>query len=416
MQKIYAKLNNYQKETLRLISSGANALGIKVYLVGGSVRDLLLGRKCSDFDLAVEGNALDFALFMQKQLGGKLDLYPNFSNAKLSLAKNVSFDFVSTRKESYPSPGKLPQIEQGDILDDLQRRDFTINAIGVNINNLEDGEILDPFSGLKDISQRTIRVIHKKSYIDDPTRILRAVRYSIRLGFTIAENDKELINFSKYNLKEVSAARLKKEFIKICSEKDPFANLKLLSYLGVLPYFLPGINIDKVAKIPFVDFKRNIKIEKNLAVWLIIILYIYLKFSQNTADIYKVNFSFTKKEMLCIQWLRENFFLVNDIIEKRKKLSFPIMHKLLFKMPVEIERLLLLVLNTEGLSLKDLSKVRKGSLSPLNGHDLIARGFPKGHIVGEILFKLKGEVWEGKINSRQDALLWLEKVRNKYGK
>lgn len=154
------------------------------YLVGGYVRDATLGIKPVDIDIVVEGNAIKAACQLNTKIKGKLYTYKEFGTASI-ITDGARIDLASARIEKYPSPAQLPYVYPSTIIEDLNRRDFTINAMAMSISKGNFGEIIDPFNGLADIKSGFIRVLHKNSFIDDPTRIFRALRYKNRFNFKI---------------------------------------------------------------------------------------------------------------------------------------------------------------------------------------------------------------------------------------
>src|SRR6266511_4457603 len=163
-----------------------------VYLVGGSVRDILLGEPNFDVDVVVEGDAITLANELAKKLGGRVRAHRIFGTAGVLYAEDGRVDVVTARSESYHAPAVLPTVEPGTIDQDLHRRDFTINAMAVSLKGDALGELVDPFGGRADLEAGRIRVLHDRSFIDDPTRILRAIRYEDRYGFRMDEQTAQL--------------------------------------------------------------------------------------------------------------------------------------------------------------------------------------------------------------------------------
>ena len=169
---------------IRAASDMTVSQGYKLYIVGGLVRDLFLERTNLDLDLVVEGDAINLAQEMARTWQGKLTTHPRFGTAKLQWS-NWSVDLATARAETYARPGALPTVKPGTISTDLVRRDFTINAMAVELNPGHFGELLDPHRGRDDLYGKRIRVLHDRSFIDDATRIWRALRYEQRLDFQI---------------------------------------------------------------------------------------------------------------------------------------------------------------------------------------------------------------------------------------
>ncbi|KAA0255288.1 MAG: CCA tRNA nucleotidyltransferase, partial [Chloroflexi bacterium] len=168
------------------IAAQAQALHMPCYLVGGVVRDLLLGKPANDLDVIVEGDAIKLGKKLVEIHGGKLTPHFKFYTAIWHLPESTDFvDLITARKEIYEKPGALPTVTPSRIEDDLRRRDFTINAMAIRLDGEAFGEILDPLEGQTDLGRGAIRVLHPKSFLDDPTRILRALRYEARYSFQV---------------------------------------------------------------------------------------------------------------------------------------------------------------------------------------------------------------------------------------
>jgi tRNA nucleotidyltransferase (CCA-adding enzyme) len=215
--------------------------GLRLYLVGGAVRDLLLGRPSLDLDLVVEGDAL--ALLPDLGWQGRLRRFPAFGTAKL-LGEGWSLDLASARKESYPRPGALPRVGPGTLQDDLFRRDFALNALAVDLSPPGLGEVLDPFGGRQDTERGLIRVLHERSFQDDATRILRAIKYAARFGFRLEARTRRFILRDKGYLEAISGDRLRRELVLILEEDAPEKALALARRLSILGGISPGLKGD----------------------------------------------------------------------------------------------------------------------------------------------------------------------------
>jgi tRNA nucleotidyltransferase (CCA-adding enzyme) len=230
----------------RLIESARNVadrLKVSVYLVGGMVRDLLLERANEDVDLVVEGDGIAFAEALAEALDGRHHPHRPFLTAVVTLPDGLRIDVASARTEFYRTPAALPEVVTSLIRQDLYRRDFTINSLAVVLSGERFGELVDFFGGRKDIQRREIRVLHSLSFIDDPTRALRAVRYARRLGFTIAPDTRNLIStaLAEGVFARLSGQRLRRELEILLSEHHPTPALALVADLGLLPAICPGL-------------------------------------------------------------------------------------------------------------------------------------------------------------------------------
>jgi tRNA nucleotidyltransferase (CCA-adding enzyme) len=219
----------------------ADEQSVPAFLVGGVVRDLLLGRPNEDVDLVVEGDGIAFAQDLADRVGGRSHPHTPFLTAVVTLPDGHRVDVASARTEFYRTPAALPEVETSLIRQDLFRRDFTINALAVNLAGERHGELVDFFGGRKDLQRHEIRVLHSLSFIDDPTRAIRAVRYARRLGFSIAADTRNLIAtaISEGVFDRLSGQRLRRELQMLLSEPHPTPAVALLAELGLLPVISP---------------------------------------------------------------------------------------------------------------------------------------------------------------------------------
>ena len=225
---------------LRLAGEVAQAQGQKLYLVGGVVRDLILGRPNLDFDLVVEGDAPRLARQLARASGEKVVVHRQFGTAKFHRG-DLSIDLVTARSETYSRPGALPEVQPGTINDDLFRRDFSVNAMAIALSLASFGELVDPYRGRVDLEQRLIRILHQRSFIDDATRILRALRYEQRLDFQLEEATERLLREQKSMLDTISGDRLRHELELILKEEQPERILYRAEILGVLQELHPSL-------------------------------------------------------------------------------------------------------------------------------------------------------------------------------
>ncbi|MDE0088652.1 MAG: CCA tRNA nucleotidyltransferase [Candidatus Poribacteria bacterium] len=215
------------------------------YLVGGSVRDILLKRPTIDIDIVVEGDALQVAKEMQSRWNGTLQEHQQFGTATVTPANpsQPKVDFVTARCETYQNPGTLPKVERGTIAEDLQRRDFSINALAMRLDSTNFGAVIDKTNGLDDLKTGTIRILHNKSFIDDPTRIFRACRYAGRYNFRIADADMLLIKEAIPLLAQLSGERIRNEIDRVLLEDNAPQIVQELAQFGVYEAIFPGWEI-----------------------------------------------------------------------------------------------------------------------------------------------------------------------------
>ncbi|HEY55758.1 MAG TPA: CCA tRNA nucleotidyltransferase [Dehalococcoidia bacterium] len=221
----------------------AHTRGEKLYLVGGVVRDLLLGQANLDLDLVVEGNAIELARRLKKADQAKITTHSRFNTAKLQW-DDWSVDLTTARTESYEKPGALPTVQPSSIEDDLARRDFTINAMAIGLNPGYYGQPLDPHGGRDDLKAKVIRVLHEKSFTDDATRIWRGLRYEQRLDFHLERKTLTLLQRDIAMLDTISGDRIRYEVECILKEKYPEKVFRRAAELGVLPKLHPALKGD----------------------------------------------------------------------------------------------------------------------------------------------------------------------------
>ena len=220
---------------LKAIAEEASVIDMSLYLVGGSVRDILIGATVKDLDLVVEGDAPSLASAVSKERNGRVTAYSRFRTATVRL-DGQRFDLATARKETYSRPGALPKVTPSTIRADLRRRDFAVNAMAMALSGPRPGRILDPFTGKKDLKLGLIRILHPGSFVDDPTRILRAIRYEQRLGFGLErETNRRLLKAVEGGLLDaISGDRIRRELGLMLEEERPHLPLLRCAELGVL--------------------------------------------------------------------------------------------------------------------------------------------------------------------------------------
>lgn len=232
-----------KRTLLSRVADQSAALGFPCYLVGGFVRDLLLHQPVNDLDVIVEGDAIRLGRGLVQQYGGKLTPHAPFHTAIWHLPESdETLDLITARSEAYEFPGALPSVTPSTIADDLRRRDFTVNAMAVRVDGTHVGELLDPLDGQSDLQRGLIRALHPRSFVDDPTRILRAIRYEGRYGFQIEPGTLEWIDAESLDvLSSLSGERLRHELDLILAEENAATMLLRTESLGVLHAIHPAL-------------------------------------------------------------------------------------------------------------------------------------------------------------------------------
>ncbi|QJW89203.1 HD domain-containing protein [Spirosoma taeanense] len=229
-----------------LIAREADALGVRAYVIGGFVRDLVLGRPSKDIDVVCLGSGIALAEAVGKALRTKVSVFPNFGTAMLRAlheSQDWEIEFVGARKESYRSDSRKPIVEDGTLEDDQNRRDFTINAMGISLNQTDFGELVDPFDGILDLKRKIIRTPLNPdvTFSDDPLRMMRAVRFASQLNFDIEPDTFDAIMRMNERISIVSRERVTDELNKIILSPTPSYGFKLLYHAGLLERIFPEL-------------------------------------------------------------------------------------------------------------------------------------------------------------------------------
>ena len=242
------KINLIQNKNLKLfklISKTAEDSGLSVYIVGGYVRDLLMKRAApTDIDFVTEGSGIALAQSVAAAIDPetKVSVFKTYGTAMFRY-QGLELEFVGARKESYNAESRNPSVEQGTLEDDQKRRDFTINAMAISLNQESFGELVDPFHGVEDMEKRILRtpLEPEQTYSDDPLRMMRAVRFAAILGFSIEENSLEAIKKEAHRIKIVTIERIMVEFNKIMLSEKPSTGLKIMKDTGLLELIIPEL-------------------------------------------------------------------------------------------------------------------------------------------------------------------------------
>ncbi len=234
-----------EPEIFKIIKRAATELGQETYVIGGFVRDFILNRrKSKDIDVVTVGNGIELADKVASMLSGnpKVQFFKNFGTAMVK-TKGVELEFVGARKESYRESSRNPEVTPGTLEDDQNRRDFTINAMAISLNEKDYGTLIDPFNGMEDIEKKILRTPLDPdiTYSDDPLRMMRAIRFASQLGFTIEKNSLKAISKNAHRLRIISKERIVDELNKILMSDKPSVGLKLLEKTSLLEYILPEL-------------------------------------------------------------------------------------------------------------------------------------------------------------------------------
>ncbi len=382
------------------IAALSASMNMPCYLVGGFVRDLLLQKPVRDLDVIVEGNAIQLGEALVKQYGGKLTAHHKFNTAVWEISEIL--DLITARSEIYQHAGALPTVKPATIEDDIRRRDFTINAMAVRMDGGHFGELLDPLNGQSDLSQGVIRALNPRSFIDDPTRIFRAVRYEQRYGFSIAPETLTLINDESFKiLSKLSGERIRHEF-DLIFEEEKFAlmlfRLKELRLLEALN--LPEFNKDYAGFDFMPDSEFNVYASRILFGYLFWLMDSPIELVKSISKRLDFNFELSSAALAVIQ-LKNDLSLLKD-----SKPSVWTFH--LEKFPAV--SIYALWLTTKEFAFKEFLVKWKFVKSITTGENLKARGIPPGPRYKEILSQLRSAWLDGDVSSMDQEVRLLEKI------
>lgn len=390
-----------EKQTLLAeIAAQAATVDLPCYLVGGFVRDLLLGKPVNDLDAIVEGDAITFGRSLVKKFGGRLTTHDKFHTAVWHLPSSFivqpsSLDLITARKETYQRPGALPTIQPSKIADDLRRRDFTINAMAVRLYGDHFGELIDPLNGQADLEKGIIRVLHPGSFIDDPTRIFRAIRYEQRYGFNIEPETLAFINQESLTvISRLSGERMRHELDLIFGEENSSQMIQRAGSLGVfekihpdLPMFDPAYS-DILDMDPILDISAS-RIAMGYMLWLMDLMEAGI---MSIAE--RLNFT---SELTYSVWA---------VSQLKKSLPFLVNSKpsvwthALEKLP-ELSIYVVYLVSREN-ALLDYLSIWRHVKPHTTGSDLKTRGLPSGPRFGEVLSQLRAAWLDGEVNNAEE--------------
>ena len=291
----------------------AGSLEYNIYLIGGVVRDLILRKDVFDLDIVVEGNAIVFVKKLANQLGAKFNRHHSFGTATLYFDGH-KIDFATARTEKYTHRGALPRIKPASLAKDLFRRDFSINAMAISLNKTDYGTLVDLYNGLDDLKKGLIRVLHDKSFQDDPTRILRAIRFEQRFSFKIEPKTFKLMEeaLRVQSLELVGPHRLRDEIILTLKEPKPYHYIRRIKGLTGFSFLDKEIKLDEESfrlllriEKAYLYYKKRFKKHRKLEIWLLYLAAILIKLPSSKLKELFHEFGFRKGERIIISSIKE---------------------------------------------------------------------------------------------------------------
>ena len=386
----------------------ARETGVQVYLVGGPVRDALLGAPVLDLDFSVVANAPGLARMLAERLGGRITAHARFGTATVS-SEGLRVDLVTARRESYRRPGTLPEVTPGSIADDLARRDFTINAMALPLG-AGDAGVLDPLGGLDDLQAGVVRFLHPLSFVDDPTRMVRAVRYEQRFGFRIDEETLAGMSLvvSAGHMDAVSGDRWRHELQRILEEGNPVAPLLRAAKLGLMGGLHPALGKlagDGKGGLHRLDSLRRERGAVDTE-YCIAALFSALSASEGEGVIQRLRLTGRQATLA-----RDTIGLRDSEAEIRASVGFPseLARILKEKEPEAVSAWAEFTDDQEVAGgLRRYARELRFVRPELSGDELLAMGVAEGPEVGEILTALRDARLDGRVNNVEEerALVW----------
>ncbi len=398
---------------LRVLSRVAEEEGFQIFLVGGVVRDLLLGYPNLDLDVVVEGDGIAFARLLASALKARVRSHRKFGTAVVILPTGRRIDVASARTEFYERPAALPTVEMSSIRQDLYRRDFTINTMAVALTGDRFGELLDYFGGLRDLERRQVRILHNLSFVEDPTRIFRAVRFEQRYGFQL-ERQTEMLARRAVEMEivgKLTNARVRDELIDIFSEPCPlpFRAVGRLSDLGALRTLHPDLEVTRAMGERYRRLERHISRAMELAgegakKWIPSLAAMLGDLPAREAEKWCHQMRFRREDAEAIMQCLETVPGIVEALGKGGMSPSEITHLL---DPLSGEALAYLyVLGGPGARKSVEMYVKKWKIMTLeiSGHDLSAMGLKPSRAFASILSRVRDEKLDGRVKGREEEL------------
>ncbi|CAK9331420.1 CCA tRNA nucleotidyltransferase [Thermoanaerobacter kivui] len=374
------------KDFVELLRKISLEFKIKSYIVGGFIRDYLLGVKNFDIDVVVEGDGVEFANLLSRYLEGDIVIHEAFRTVTLTY-KNISIDVISARKEYYDYPAVLPRIEFSNIYDDLARRDFTINTLAYDV---VENKFIDYFNGIQDLKTGVIRILHSKSFIDDPTRIFRAIRYSVRYSFAIESETERLLKESIDKIRLLTPDRIRNELFLILKEDKAKEMIEKVIYYGIDKIVFGDVSINT----------KNLDYFENSDIDIVLYRFLILFYLIKEKDLIKIKESLNISS-LYLKSLEDLIFLCKQLKCKDKN----------------VRKIRLTLQTTKKEVIKAISTMENGEAQRIvntklyiTGEDIKNLGLKPSPLYGELMDKLFEAKMKGLLNNKEEEIEFAKKL------
>lgn len=453
MKTLLEKLPEGLRDLIYLAGRVAVENKVSAYLVGGFVRDLILDVKNLDLDIVVEGDGIKFAQDFAKRLNARIIQHRRFGTAKIIIlfpsaqseaagwpkdsecssrilnqrgaaSHYLKIDIATARKESYPQPASLPIVTPGILADDLKRRDFTINAMAISISGEDFGRLVDFFDGRSDLSRRKIRILHNLSFVDDPTRMIRAIRFEKRYNFNIEVKTLKLFKeaVKAGMIEKVQPQRLRDELILLLKEERPLNAMRRTQKLIGFNFLAPGVYLsrDKIKLLFSIQrqvgwFKEKHFRHRQLDSWLVYFIGLLDGCNMNGAASICGKFVFRKgEEKRILDYKKIGRGFIARLSRKNIKSSkvFSLLE------PLSFEVIILIMAKYKNKNIQkhigDFFEIYNSIRLCVSGHDLNKSGIKPGPIYQKVLKQILNAKLDGMIKTREEELGLLEKIMIKH--
>jgi tRNA nucleotidyltransferase (CCA-adding enzyme) len=407
------------RDILRTVGEVADEAGFAVYLVGGIVRDLFMRIANLDIDIVVEGDGIVFAGMVMKRAGGHMKTHLKFGTAVVVLPNGLKLDIATARLEYYESPAALPTVELSSIKKDLYRRDFTINTLAVRLNRKRYGELIDFFGGLRDIKEKTLRVLHSLSFVEDPTRVLRAIRFEQRFDFKLGKHTENLIK-SAVNMKlfdRLTGKRMNAELVLMFSEAEPLKLLKRMKYFDLLKFLHHDMKATSETDRLFtgigetLTWFRLLYLDIRVETWFVYFLGLLDRLKDRALDETLERLSVPVRTRERVRHSRQRYREVLAVFYKEPKPAPSRIYDLLITL--DTESLLLMMAKAKQEKAKKYISLYLTSLHnvrvELSGDDLKKMGIPPGPRYKKILAEVLDAKLDGLVHNRDEEMEFVRK-------
>lgn len=413
------RLQKGQMTFLNSISQIADREDLNVYVTGGFVRDLLLNIQNLDIDLVVEGNGIDFAETLAREFNGLAKSHARFGTSVVILKDNYRIDVAMARMEYYPHSGALPKVECSSIEKDLSRRDFTVNSMAIKLNGQRAFCLIDLFNSEMDLKAGSIRVLHDRSFIEDPCRIFRAIRFEQRFKFCIEDQTRASMKsaIGSNLINQLSGTRLMNEIKLILKEPDPVRCIDRMREFSLLQFFVPDISSDDsrwfvIKKIDSVlNWAKMISMPKKPDIWFVYFQGLFLTTKGSAFEKAMVRLRLPVKISKRMRSDREYFVKARRGLNEGRELKPSEIYNIFSELSPEVVILLLAVCSSERVTRYAtlyFNQYYTSAKTKLTGNDLIGMGMEPGPIFDDVFKALRDARVNGQVASRDEEVVLVE--------